>query len=126
MASVGCLLAVSVIAGWSIRPWLIAEWAGAVFDGLGLVSSDVVSGFSEAEAGVRAAHASRQHRTSCGLRPGPREAADSPGSLRDAAEQLLEAHRSPAGRDTPAVAEDQPVAAQFAYGALYGVLFAVP
>lgn len=32
----------------------------------------------------------------------------------------------PAGRDAPAVAEDQAITAQLAHGALYGVLFAVP
>lgn len=77
----------------------------------GLIRS-ASSGFSGAEAGCGAAHASRQPRllpVACAS--APEKPLTYASSLGDAAEQLVKAHSGPAGRDAPAIAEDQAIAA---------------
>jgi len=59
------------------------------------------------------------------IAPAPEQPLDVARSLRHPAQQLVEAHSGPAGRDAAAVAEDQPVASQLPHSALNGVLFAV-
>jgi len=55
----------------------------------------------------------------------PEEPLNAALRLRDPAQELVKAHSGPAGGEATAMAEDQPVAAQLANGALYGVLFAM-
>lgn len=105
----------------------MARTAGLRFLSVMPVGPMAFSGFSEAEAGCGALHASRQPRNlPVACAPAPEKPLNAPGVLGDAPKQLVKAHSRPARGEASAIAGEQPIAAQLPHSALHGVLFAAP